>query len=219
MKRNPSALIIFLLTVALGIFAAPHLPAQTVYVSNLADADDGGVYCAVDSWDAAEFTTGASAGGYSLNSIQIAMDGVLPANSSPIGFAVWLAADSGGQPGGNVGALTGSSNPNIPGTYTYTASGITLSPSTSYWIVATAATTLPKGGYLWGDTASSAYTSSGGWSINNATRDISHDGGSTWTATSVSLLRFNVSAGAVPEPKVIVLTSLVLAVVSLRRRK
>lgn len=217
MKRNASTLIFLLLIATFGIFAPGHLLAQILYVSNLADADDSGVACDGGSWDAAAFTTGGNPGGYSLDSVQIAIDGILVTDGS--GFTLSLYANNAGQPGTSLGVLSGSSNPSVAGTYTYTASSLTLTASTSYWIVGQAATAFPNGSFLWGDTTSSSYTSSGGWTINNATRDISHDNGSTWTATSVSLLRFDVTATAVPEPQTLALAGLGLAAAFLHRRK
>ncbi|MGH7993282.1 MAG: choice-of-anchor R domain-containing protein [Limisphaerales bacterium] len=217
MKRNHRTIVFLLLTATLGTFVPRNLPAQILYVSNLANADDSGVVCDGSSWDAAEFTTGGNLNGYSLDSIQIAIDGILVVDGS--GFSLSLYSNNSGQPGSSVGVLSGSSNPSVAGNYTYTASGVTLSASTSYWVVGDAATAFPNGSFLWGDTTSPAYTSSGGWSINNATRDISHDGGSTWTATGVSLLRFSVTATAVPEPQSFALAGLGLTLVFFRRRK
>lgn len=216
MKAN-SLILVILLSATLGLFAPCRLPAQILYVSNLADADDSGVACDGGSWDAAEFTTGGNANGYSLDSIQIAIDGILVTDGS--GFTLSLFSSSAGQPGTSMGVLSGSSNPSVAGTYTYTAPSLTLSASTSYWVVGKAATAFPNGSFLWGDTTSSSYTSSGGWTINNTTRDISHDNGSTWAATGVSLLRFDVTATAVPEPQTLALAGLGLATAFLRRRK
>jgi hypothetical protein len=187
------------------------LPAQSTYVSNLADADDSGVLCDGGNWDAAQFTTGGNASGYSLNSIQIAIDGILVKDGS--GFTLSLYSNNAGQPGGSLGILSGASNPFLAGAYVYTASGLTLSASTSYWVVGEASTTFPNGSFLWGDTASPSYLSSGGWSINDLTRDISHDNGSTWTPTGVSLLRFDVTATPVPEPETVTVMGLGLAVI------
>jgi hypothetical protein len=217
MNRHALPLVTFLLIAAFGIIAPRYLPAQVLYVSNLADADDSGVLCDAGSWDAAEFTTGGNASGYNLNSIQIAIDGISVVDGS--GFVLSLYSNNAGQPGINLGNLSGSSNPSVAGTYTYTESSLTLSPATSFWVVGTAATTFPNGSFLWGDTASPNYVSSGGWTINDSTRDISHDDGSTWAAFGVSLLRFDVTATAVPEPQTLTLIGLGLAVVFFRRER
>ena len=76
MNPRLSSLFTLLLIAILGILGSRDLPAQSTYVSNLADADDSGVLCDGGNWDAAQFTTGGNASGYSLNSIQIAIDGI-----------------------------------------------------------------------------------------------------------------------------------------------
>jgi hypothetical protein len=211
MNPRLSSLFTLLLIAILGILGSRDLPAQSTYVSNLANADDSGVLCDGGNWDAAQFTTGGNASGYSLNSIQIAIDGIFVKDGT--GFTLSLYSNNAGQPGGSLGILSGASNPSLGGNYVYTASGLTLSASTSYWVVGAAATTFPNGSFLWGDTVSPGYLSSGGWSVNDLTRDISHDDGSTWAATGVSLLRFDVTATPVPEPETVTVVGLGLAVI------
>lgn len=217
MKRISSIRVILVLTATLSVFVARDLPAQAVYVSNLVAGDDSGVVCDATTWDAAEFTTGGNLSGYNLDSVEIAIDGIWVVDGS--GFSLSIYSNNSGLPGSSLGTLSGSSNPSVAGNYAYTASGISLSPYTSYWIVGNAATAFPNGSFLWGDTTSSAYASSGGWSMNSATRDLSSDNGSSWTSTAVSVLRFSVAATPAPEPQPFPLAGLGLAIVLLRSRK
>ena len=53
------------------------------------------------------------------------------------------------------GRLAGESNPLAAGNYTYTASGLTLDPDTTYWIVA--GVTSGAGSYRWGTAANATY--------------------------------------------------------------
>ena len=136
----------------------------TIFVSNLGQPSAGSLTVGSDSWLAESIGTGNNPGGYALDSVQLAMT---PASGSPSGFMVMLySAAVGAQvlPGSSLGTLTASSSdPMAGGLYTYTASGLTLSPETDYFIVLTAGTRLASGAYAWSFENTSTGSSSGGW--------------------------------------------------------
>ena len=68
------------------------------------------------------------------------------ASGNPSGFNVSLYSSLSGEPYNNLGNLVGS-DPSVGGIFTYTANGLTLSPSTDYFIVLTAATPVAEGAY------------------------------------------------------------------------
>jgi hypothetical protein len=194
-----------ILAATLGILAPRPAPAQeTAYLSNLSEATADTVESLDADWLAAEFTTGADSGGYALNSVDLLFGDT--SGSPGSGFVLMLYADSSGQPDSSIGTLSGSSAPDTAGTYNYTASGITLSPSTPYWLVARP--TPLTGPYLWNYTASTNYTSSDGWIMNTARYDSSSAHGSYWASNSGEALQFDVNATPVPEPQTIALAGL-----------
>jgi len=195
-------------SIILNIFcllACRTIQAQgtVTYLSSLSSTSTGSSSVGSDSWLAAQFQTGNNAGGYLLNSVQLAMVG---ASGDPDGLTVMLYANSGVSgplPGSNLGNLSGSASPTTAGTYTYTApANLTLSPDTVYFIVATAGTTVANGAYNWNE---SAYPPSAnpGWSDGNAVlRSI--DGGAIWSPTTpyTGIAQFALNATAAPEPSV-----------------
>lgn len=118
----------------IGWFVPGFVYAQgTLYLSNLGVPSGGSNAIGSDSWLAAPFLTGTNSGGYDLNSIQLLMDA---ASGSPSGFRVSLYSDnsSSGSPESSLGSLSGS-DPASGGIFTYTTSGLSLSPSTWYYKV------------------------------------------------------------------------------------
>ncbi len=104
----------------------------TIYLSNLGQPSAGSLAVGSDSWVAAMFQTGANAGGYVLNSVQL---GMADASGNPSGFTVMIYANIvppiGIFPGNSLGTLTDSLNPVTSGIYTYTPrSSLTLLPGT-----------------------------------------------------------------------------------------
>ena len=214
MKMRFKVLLPLLLLLALP---ATVQAQGTVYLSNLAAASAGGLGVGLGEQLAQPFETGSAPLGYNLTSIQV---GMLATNGPgiPTGFGISLCADNGGVPGSNLGSLSGSDNPSIGGIYTYAASDITLTPSTAYWVVASAS---QSGGFFWWSIASSTeYTSTDGWS----TRTESPYGliliqGDPPTGIGLGPLQFAVEATPVPEPGVCSLSALGLAVILLWRRR
>jgi hypothetical protein len=183
-----------------------RVPAQgTLEVSNLGQSPGSKAEIGSDMWIAQEFfITTTDPNTYALDSVQLLMD---PMTRNASGFSVSIYGGSlNGPPLLNLGSLSGSDNPSTAGTYTYTSSGITLSPGTAYYVVASAGTPISEGAYVW--SAANSFTKSGNWNIDDVYFTSSNDG-ATWSET----LRQNVYQMAifttpVPEPSVACLISI-----------
>jgi len=169
-----------------------------------------------DVWLAESFFTGTNLGGYDLTSVQLK---TAPASGVPSGFSVAIYADDPKNfryPGNHLGSLAGP-DPEAGGIFTYTASGISLSPSTYYFVVLTAATSVTNGAHAWSFADVSSYTSSGGWFLGPYHH--SSPDGSLWNRVAVPDFQFGVEAAAVPEPSVSVLAGFGLSCLALWRRE
>ena len=192
------------------LLAAQFIQAQgIIYVSNLAQPSSGSDAVGSDSWYADEFKTGTNVGGYTLDSIQLAMTN---ASGTPSGFVVMVYSaivGAGVSPGSSLGTLDGSNNPFTAGIYTYaSASTLTLSPSTYYFIVLTAGTTVATGAYEWifANTGSfNSYNPSDGW-IGEGPAYSSN--GSSWSSISSAYPQFAITATPIPEPSSLALLGL-----------
>jgi hypothetical protein len=146
MKSYKKTRMFIAIILILSCFAQSIIAQGTLYVSNLGQSSTGGAVIGGDAWIAQSFITGTNSGGYDLNSIQLLVGA---ASGSPTGFSVSIFSSLGnGAPGGSLGSLNGS-DPAASSAYTYTTSGIMLSPSSSYYVVATAATPVAQGDYAW----------------------------------------------------------------------
>jgi hypothetical protein len=209
---------IILLTV--GLLLPLMVQAQgTLYVSNLGQTPTGSAAIGSDSWIAQQFYTGTNADGYVLNSVQLLMDA---ASGSPSGFTVSIYSfnNSNYGPGSNLGSLSGS-DPAAGGVFTYTASGLTLSPSTAYFIVQTSAMPVAQGAYVW-SAANGANGTEGSdlWAIDGSYASSSD--GSSWTVydgRGEDVFQMAIYATAVPEPTTLALAGLGLACLSFWRRR
>lgn len=191
---------------------------STVYLSHLGSSADAiGADIGSDAWWAVSFVTGTAANGYSLDSMQLRTASV---SGSPSGFELFLYNDNGGDPGSSLAPLIGST-PTSAGVYSFAASGITLSPSTVYWAVATSPDSSSSGNTAYWALNSSAYISNDGWSLNTSYMAYSSEGGpnSYWTHVSPGGLSLAISASPVPEPQISTLTGLGLFVFLVRRKK
>jgi len=166
-----------------------------IYATNLATTTDSVYTLNSAAWMGTQFTTDASASTFTLNSVTIHIyDSIAP--GSP--FSLQVFSDSAGTPGILLGALSGNSAPGTLGDYTYTASGVSLNASTSYWLVAevTGASTYRLG-------ATSDPTVTGGWSIAPQV-DVSSNSGVDWTTAGFVGTRqeyaVDATADPVPEP-------------------
>ena len=185
---------------AVGLLAQQITQAQgTVYLSNLGQASAGGFAVGSNSWLTAGFATGNNAEGYTLNSIQLAMT---DATGNPNEFTVLLYAANGSPvtalPGTSLGTLIGSANPVTSGIFTYTASGLTLSSFTSYFIVLTAGTAVANGAYDWSYAGANSYNPIGGWSAGGSLGTSSD--GLHWSWGAATGPQFAINATAIPEP-------------------
>ncbi len=169
------------------------------YLSDLGQPSAGSLAVGSDSWLAAGFSTGTNANGYTLNSIQL---GMTDASGNPSNFMVMLYANVGPLaifPGSSIGTLDGSLSPTTAGIFSYTPdANLTLSPSTFYYIVLTAGTTVANGAYDWSYAGTSSYNGSwaslgGIWTSSN---------GSFSAEAASGYLQFAINAMAIPEPGV-----------------
>src|SRR5208282_2129273 len=114
-----------------------------------------------------------------------------------------------------IGNLVGS-DPSAGGIFTYTANGLTLSPSTDYFIVLTAATPVAEGAYDW--SAANSFTESNQWQLNDAY--FSSPDGSGWTGHARGdVFQLAINATVVPEPATLTLAGLGLACLCFWRRR
>jgi PEP-CTERM motif len=196
-KHHTTAVIVF--------FALQLIHAQgTTYLSNLGQSSTGSLAVGSDSWLAVDFTTGNNAGGYLLDSVQLAM---ADASGNPNGFTVMIynaLVGSGITPGDSLGTLNGSDNPSTAGIYTYTpTTDVMLSSHTIYFIVLTTETVVANGAYNLSYAATFSYNPSGGWAVGNDESSVavfhSSHNGLSWIGNDGNL-QFALNATAIPEP-------------------
>ncbi len=170
----------------------------TLYVSNLGQTPTGSGAIGSDSWLAQSFTTGTNSGGYVLNSVQLLMDG---ASGNPSGFDVSIYNQSSTDPiyppMNSLGSLSGS-DPSTGGLFTYTTSGVILSPSTLYYVVVTATTPLAQGAYDWSAVFGPSSISGDGWIINGDY--YSSANGLSWQMSRQYTFQSAIYATPIPEP-------------------
>ncbi len=171
----------------------------TIYLSNLNQTPNGSDPVGSDSWLASAFLAGTDVNGYELNSVQLAM---ADASGNPSDFTVMIYAQNpnivtGPFLGSSLGTLTGSSNPSNVGVYTYTSDlSLILSPSTTYFVVLTAGTTVANGAYEWN--FAGLPSRNNGWGEAGSILD-SVDG-MHWSFENSGSAQFAVAATAIPEP-------------------
>jgi hypothetical protein len=201
------------LTVAslVGLLLPQVVAAQgTLYVSNLRQTPTGSAAIASDSWVAQTFVTGTNSAGYLLNSVQLLMD---TPSGTPSDFSVSIYSKTGDPhsfhlpgdlPQSRVGTLTGSA-PATSGIFSYTAAGIALSPSTFYFLMATATTPAPTGSYTW--SAASSFTQANGFTIDDSY--FASTDGSGWTPhIRQNVYQFAIYATAVPAPTLLKISAI-----------
>jgi len=175
------------------------------YLSDLGQPSAGSVIVGSDSWQAVGFQTGNAAGGYSLDSIQLAMT---DASGHPILFSAMIYKQVIGgppisSPGSSIGTLTGSANPALGDTYSYTPVGnITLSPDTLYFIVVTAASGVANGAYDWSYAGANSYNPNDSWSSQGGLWTSGSGAISSWNSTTTIFPQYAINASPVPEPSV-----------------
>jgi len=194
-KAIISGLIVF----AVALLTPQTTQAQgTTYLSNLGKPSDGNLPVGSDSWLAAGIYTGNDANGYLLNSIQF---DISDASGNPSGFSAMLySANIGGAvlPGSSLGSLSSPTEPATAGIYTlYPIASLSLLPSTHYFIVLTAATTVAIGAYESSFTRTSVYSPGDAWILSIS---LGSTNGSSWNFVSGTYSQFALNATPVPEP-------------------
>jgi hypothetical protein len=180
--------IAFLLLVTWG---AARLPAQVIYITNVPNGPNYGLYFDNTSWFAQPFTTGTNPFGYLLDSTYLGLGSVGAA--PPISVSLYSNAAS--APGSVYSLLTSSDNLNFtPITPTV------LAPSTTYWLVMRSAAPYTPSNYDYTYiTFNHSYSSTNGWTTPGLMASSS-TGGASWGG-SVDPALFSVTASAVvPEP-------------------
>ena len=190
--------IIIIGIIGFGLFVPRVTQAQgTLYLSNLGQTPAGSNSVGSDSWIASEIMTGANAGGYLLNSVQLAM---INGSGNPSGFTAMIYSETGATgffPGTNLCTLNGSTDPSTTGIYAYTpASNLMLSPSTIYFLVLTAGTTVANGSYEWSLTSPISYNPIDAWKAGGVWKSSD---GLAWLSNS-GAPQFSIAATAIPEP-------------------
>jgi hypothetical protein len=217
-------LVLLLIGGFIALLAPQAIQAQgtVTYLSNLGQTSTGSVAVGSDSWLAVNLITGINAGGYVLNSVQLAMT---DASGNPSGFSVMLySMKASGAVGSSLGTLNGSLNPVTSGIFAYSpASSITLTPHTDYYLVLTAATAVANGAYDWSLSGTYSYNPSDGWGVGSNEGTIGIYGSSlnglSWNLGNQGNLQFAVNATPIPEPGVLSLSALSSLVFLWQRRK
>lgn len=187
-----------ILVLVIGLLTQQTILAQgTVYISNLGQTPTGSNSVGSDSWIASEIMTGANSRGYLLNSVQLAM---VDGSGNPSGFTAMIYSETGVIgffPGTNLCTLNGSTDPSTTGIYAYTpASNLMLSPSTIYYLVLTAGTTVANGTYEWSLTSPISYNPIDAWKAGGVWKSSD---GLAWLYNP-GAPQFAINATAIPEP-------------------
>lgn len=180
---RPSRLVLLLVVAVTTLFTAFSVTAAEV-VSNLSQSSDDTYIADYEGPEAQGFTTDNAT--YQLDSVTI---DVVAVEDSSGNLTLRIFSDNSGLPGSMVpnGLLSGPGNPS-PGLNTYTASGITLQPNTTYWIVAQVSS--GSGAYVLSFTDSTSET--GVWTLLDY-EAYSSDYGASWDQDE-GVMRVSISA-------------------------
>lgn len=213
----------FLKLAGLAVIAAfaeiPEVRAA-VMVSNLNETPVSSFPVGQSNWWAGnQFITDASAASFQLDSVTLSMDTAMNTGG---GFFVAIYSNGVGEPGTQLELLSGVANPATAGEYTYTSTGLTLAPNTSYWVVA--GISGGTGIYPWKVENDAEVHFTGPWQIPSTDTHITsfQNGGDNWRndLPHDGFARlFSVSATAIPEPATmqVLLFGGVAAVIALAR--
>ena len=168
---------------ATGCNSADEMASETfitpVSLSNLNTSGTGTTVVDSTGGEAASFTTGGNAGGYTLESVDVRISSVTNTTGNTSGdLTVAIYTSSGNSPSTSQATLTGS-NPTGAGTYTFTcpsSANCSLSPATRYHVVLTAPNTTGQGKYVWETASSNAAEQEppgNGWSVQQSRYQLS----------------------------------------------
>jgi hypothetical protein len=119
------------LSLWLAALACLVVPARAeVVLSNLTVTETDANDVSLSPWIAQSFVTNDQA--WTLTSATLFFKTYNPSGN----LFVDLYSNATDVPGSSLGTLSGSANPESEGQYTYTSTGISLDPSTTYWLVA-----------------------------------------------------------------------------------
>jgi hypothetical protein len=200
--------------IALAVIVPNVIPAgaQTVIVSNLAEPsmnlNAGPV--GSDRWLAQGFSTPAGTS-YSLDSVSLRLYVAAPFQGTYT-VSFWDSSGPAGRPGSQLAAISSgnqvSSLTTSPADYAFPASGagITLAPSTSYFVVLSASVQYALSGLYWSFPDSATPGSTGPGQMGEFTESANQ--GATWDfLSSGPPYQIEVSGTAVPEPEMYALVS------------
>ena len=191
------------MAVAVGMMAAGMNSWAETVLSNLTAAVSSTDYVQSGAWFAQSFDTNAQA--WTLNSVAVSSDGGNSNfNTGNFFLDLYDSTGSGGSrtPGALVGNLSGTDKPILQQLYTYTAAGISLAPSSRYWLVFGVTSGNPDYNFNYAD----AVAASGVWSypyggnFGGVVANSSNQG-SSWSLSNYGpfLLEFDATVAAVPE--------------------
>jgi hypothetical protein len=173
-----------------------HAHAQgTVYLPNLAEPSAGGLSVGSDQWIASLFRTGDNTGCFALESIQVSMNATIGTPES-LTVSLYSYDNNTTFPGSSLGTLIGSS-PVSGKVFEFTASGMILSASTSYFLVLSSGTPIDQGAYTWNQSANLDYVAANGWQM---AAGFSVFDGEIWDRSRGVPMQFAIYATPVPEP-------------------
>ena len=183
---------------------------STLQVSNLGETPTSSATIGSDAWIAQRFyIVSSDTNTYTLDSVQLLLT---PASGDPNGFAVSIYQGTGipgDGPQTELATLTGSDDPASGGTLAYSASGLTLSSASDYYVVVSAATPIVQGSYSWSAVDPASFRTMS-WTIQDVY--FSSSNGSSWMLHArEKTFQLALYATLVPEPSTAALLGLGLA--------
>ncbi len=195
------------------------LHAATV-VSNLDQAEVGGIAVTDGVRIAMQFTVGSQTGPWRLDRVELRISASF---ATARDFSVELRSDAAGMVGEHVSSFSGP-DPILLSVSNYTfipVSEFVLLPGSSYWLSVTSSTSSSDGlniGYGWSATNTFAQSGSTDWAISDGFA-YSSDTGLSWTFEHQEPCLFAIQATAIPEPDCIEAVAVGTFMLFLRRNR
>lgn len=182
-------------------------------VSNLNQEPTRSAAVASDAWIAQRFNIFATdPNTYVLDYVQLRLDSAF---GDPNDFSVSIHSAVNGIPQSPLGDLFGPDDPSAADIYSYSASGITVSSGSDYYVVVKAATPIAEGSYNWSGV--NATTQNGTWVIGS--RGFESSDGINWTVLGrEEVFQLALHATLVPEPTTLCLAGFGVGFLWLLRR-